>query len=158
MLAFLSSPSPNTNLYTNKNRKIGDVAPMVVWAEVELNVAVILSCAASFKALLQSLFPSFMSSLVTGTVTRKSRTAAQNNNTFILQSRGHDDSTTGFRTVIQAGGGSPLDSKSVDSHEHSGASNSDTTATPAPGWPRMETTITVRSSKRDSVDEMWREA
>ena len=106
-----------------------------------------LSCAAAFKALVQSLFPSFMDSLVTGSATKKSRGATQNN-TYILQSRGMDD-PSGFRTVIQA---SPQDSKSVDSREHIVDA-----AAPTPVWPRLETTITVYSSKRDSVDEVLRD-
>jgi hypothetical protein len=121
----------------------GELAPLILWAEVEVNVAVILSCAAAFRALAQSLFPGFMDSLVTGSATKKTRGATQNN-TYILQSRGKDD-RTGFRTVIQA---SPQDSKSIDSREHivDGAA-------PTPAWPRLETTITMHSSKRDSIEE-----
>ena len=95
---------------------------------------------------MQTLFPSFMEGLVTSSATRKSRAATQNR-AYILQSLSKDDPTTigNFRTVIQASG---QDTKSLDSREHivDGAA-------PMPGWPRMETTITVHSSKRDSMDE-----
>ena len=120
-----------------------ELGPLILWAEIEVNVAVILSCTAAFKALMQSLFPGFVDSLVTGSATKKSRSATQNN-TYILQSRGKDNMAS-FRTIIQA---SPQDSKSVDSREHIVDA-----AAPTPGWPRLETTITVHSSKRGSMDE-----
>jgi hypothetical protein len=126
-----------------------ELGPLIIWAEVEVNIAVILACAPAFKALMQSLFPGFMGNLATGSGTKKSRVATKNN-TYILQSRGKDD-PSGFRTVIQA---SPQDTKSVDSRDPIVDA-----AAPTPGWPRMETTITMHSYERgSSVDEMLRDA
>jgi len=135
----------------------GELGPLILWAEIEVNLAVILSCSPAFKALLQSLFPSFMNSLVTGTAatTRKTGAEATRGDTYVLQSRGRDDAG-GFRTVIEA---SPQnagdlkhgDLKSVDSREPI----LDSTSTPAPGF-RVETSVTVRSSSKESVDEELR--
>ena len=127
----------------------GELGPLILWAEVEVNLAVILSCAPAFKALLQSLFPHFMSSLVTGgaATTRKTRGGATTHgDAYILQSRGRDD-VMGFRTVIHASPPNAGDSKSVDSREPI----VDYTTTPAPGF-RVETHVTVRSSSKESVD------
>ena len=66
----------------------------------------------------------------------------------MLQSRERADEGR-FRTIIEAAPGTRRhDGESVDSRERivDGAA-------PTPGWPRMETTISVHSSKRDSVDE-----
>lgn len=126
---------------------------MILWSEIEVNIAVILSCAPAFKTLLQSLFPSFMSSLVTGgaaTTARKTRGGATHSDAYVLQSRGRDD-VTGFRTVIHASPPKAGDSKSVDSREPI----VDYAAAPAPGF-RVETNITVRSSSKESVEEELR--
>ena len=131
------------------------MAPLLIWSEIEVQLAVILSCAAAFKALAQRLFPSFMDGLASGSSRRKTTRipGATGAGTYVLQSRDR----TGFRTVtcIEAGGDTTTakhqqgDSDSVDSREHivDGAAAS-------AGWPpRMETTISVHSSKRDSADE-----
>jgi len=130
---------------------------VIIWAEIEVQLAVILSCAAAFKALARRLIPGFMDGLASGSSRRKTtRTpGATGAGTYGLQSRDR----TGFRTVtcIEGGGGGIAttkqrqqgDSDSIDSREHivDGAAA-------AAGWPpRMETTISVHSSKRDSGDE-----
>lgn len=129
-----------------------DIAPLIIWSEIEVQLAIILSCSAAFKALAQWLFPGFMDGLASGSSrkTRKAtRTAGETHNGYVLQSR---DKTV-FRTVIEAGA-TPShtqqhDGESVDSREnivHGAAASA--------GWPpRMETTISVHSSKRDSADE-----
>ena len=89
-----------------------------------------------------------MDGLISGSSgkTRKSRSRATRN-TYALQSHDGADNSR-FRTVIEAAPATRHDGESVDSREHivDGAA-------PTPGWPRMETTISVHSSKRDSVDE-----
>ncbi|KAK0752588.1 hypothetical protein B0T18DRAFT_405171, partial [Schizothecium vesticola] len=131
-----------------------DIAAVIIWAEIEVQLAVILSCAAAFKALARRLLPGFMDGLASGSSRRKTtRTpGATGAGTYVLQSRDR----SGFRTVtcIEGGGGIATtkqqgDSDSIDSREHivDGAAA-------AAGWPpRMETTISVHSSKRDSGDE-----
>jgi len=99
-----------------------------------------------------------MDGLASGSSRRKTtRTPGTGAGTFALQSR----SRTGFHTItrIEAGGGGGTtttttkqqqgDSDSVDSREHIVDSSA-----AAAGWPpRMETTISVHSSKRDSAEE-----
>jgi len=136
----------------------GELGPLILWAEVEVNLAVILSCAPAFKALLQSLFPGFMSSLVTGAAatTRKTRGGGTMNDgvrgdSYVLQSRGRDNNAMGFRTMINASPAKAGDSKSVDSREPI----VDYAASPAPGF-RVETSVTVRTSSKESVEEELR--
>ena len=126
---------------------------MIIWAEIEVQLAVILSCAAAFKALAARLFPGFMDGLASGSSRRKTtRTPGTTGaGAYVLQSQDR----TGFRTVtcIEGGGETTAnkqgDGDSIDSREHivDGAAA-------AAGWPpRMETTISVHSSKWDSADE-----
>ncbi|KAK5652045.1 hypothetical protein OQA88_10948 [Cercophora sp. LCS_1] len=130
-----------------------DIAGIIIWAEIEVQLAVILSCAAAFKVLAQRIFPGFMDGLASGSSRHKTtRTPGTGAGSYALQSRDR----TGFQTVtyIEAGGLTPSkkqqgDSDSLDSREHivEGAAAS-------AGWPpRMETTISVHSSKRNSADE-----
>jgi hypothetical protein len=127
------------------------LAPLIIWAEIEVNIAIIFSCAGAFRALTQSLFPNFMDGLISGSAgkSRKSQTGVTRN-TYMLQSRDRP-SESRFRTVIEAAPATRHDGQSVDSREHIVDA-----AAPTPGWPRMETTISVHSSKRDSVDENQR--
>jgi len=134
---------------------------VIIWAEIEVQLAVILSCAAAFKVLAQRLFPGFMDGLAYGSSGRKTtRAPGSGTGTYALQSRDH----TGFRTItrIEAGGTTTAtkqqqqqqqqqqgDGGSVDSREHIVGG-----AAAAAGWPpRTKTTISVHSSKRDSADE-----
>jgi len=127
-----------------------------------------LSCAAAFKVLAQRLFPGFMDGLMSGASERKTtaRTRTRGTggagDTYALQSRDR----TGFRTITRIEAGSGIgtttatttttkqlqghgDSDSVDSRERIVEG-----AAAAAGWPpRMETTISVHSSKRDSADD-----
>ncbi|KAK4443160.1 hypothetical protein QBC34DRAFT_213301 [Podospora aff. communis PSN243] len=130
-----------------------DITGVIIWAEIEVQLAVILSCAASFKALAQKVFPGFMDGLSGSSRRKTTRTTGGGAGVYALESQDR----TGFRTVthIEAGGRpvtakkQPADSDSVDSREHivEGAAT-------AAGWPpRMETTISVHSSKWDSADE-----
>ncbi|KAK1751517.1 hypothetical protein QBC47DRAFT_417413 [Echria macrotheca] len=131
-----------------------DIVGVIIWAEIEVQLAVILSCAAAFKTLAQRLFPGFMDDLAFGSSRRKTTNVpATGAGTYVLQSRDR----TAFRTVtcIEAGGNTSVTTKklqgdgdSVDSREHIVEG-----AAPAGGWARMETTISVHSSKRDSADE-----
>lgn len=91
------------------------------------------------------------SSLTGGGKTRKSRTGGAARNTYMLQSV---DSPR-FRTVVEAGAPGvrrDKDGGSVDSRERI-VDESANGAEPRPGWPRMDTTISVHSSKRQSADE-----
>jgi len=129
-----------------------DLAPLIIWAEIEVNIAIILSCAGAFKALAQSLFPAFMDSLKMGSSgrTRKMRSGAADTG-YVLRSRSRGNKTV-FQTVIEATPKSRHHVESVDSREHIVEGPGSTT----PGWPRMETTISVHSSKRDSAEESGR--
>lgn len=126
---------------------------MIIWAEIEVQLAVILSCVAAFKVLLQHLFPGFMDDLASGTSrTKTTRTPGTGAGSYSLQSRAR----SGFRTVtrIEAGGGTQVskrqqaDTESIDSRQHI---VEDATAAVWP--PRMKTTISVHSSKRESTDD-----
>lgn len=72
------------------------------------------------------------------------------NTGYVLQSRSKNNKTV-FQTVIEAAPKTRHDVESVDSREHIVDR-----APSAPGWPRMETTISVHSSKRDSAEESGR--
>ncbi|KAK0705585.1 hypothetical protein B0H67DRAFT_594471 [Lasiosphaeris hirsuta] len=126
-----------------------DIAPLIIWSEIEVQLAIILSCSAAFKALAQRLFPGFMGGSAPRSSRKATRTAGGAHEGYVLQSR----DGTAFRTVIEAGGapnpGQQHDGGSVGSREYivDGAAA-------AAGWPpRMETTVSVHSSKRDSADE-----
>jgi len=144
---------------------------VIIWAEIEVQLAIILSCTAAFKTLAQHLFPSFMDGLASGSSRHRKTTGTPGTGagagTYVLQSY---DRNTGFRTItrVEAAGGAggsvttaaaannkqlqqqqqqqhQGDSDSLDSREH---------IVTAAGWPpRMETTISVHSSKRNSADE-----
>jgi len=138
---------------------------VIIWAEIEVQLAIILSCTAAFKTLAQHLFPGFMDGLVSGSSRHRKTTGTPGTGagagTYVLQSY---DRNTGFRTItrVEAAGGAggmattaaaakkqlqqqQVDSDSLDSREH---------IVTAAGWPpRMETTISVHSSKRNSADE-----
>ncbi|KAK3385854.1 hypothetical protein B0H63DRAFT_188443 [Podospora didyma] len=125
-----------------------DLAPLIIWAEIEVNIAIILACAGSFKALMQSLFPSFMDGIVTGSAGKTAKSQSRlTHQAHALQSRDRVNKAA-FQTVIEASPRPRQDDESVDSREHivDGAA-------PTPEWPRMQTTISVHSSKRDSADE-----
>ncbi|KAH8882372.1 hypothetical protein GQ53DRAFT_812093 [Thozetella sp. PMI_491] len=121
-----------------------DLASVILWSEVEVNLAVVLSCTAAFKSLIQMLFPGIMGSLVNGS--RSGKTYATQNNVYILQSRGHDDdgaAGSGFRTVVSACPRLP-DDETLNSCEH--------IVKKGQQWPRLETTVSVHSSFRESID------
>ncbi|KAK0631528.1 hypothetical protein B0T14DRAFT_501866 [Immersiella caudata] len=130
-----------------------DITGIIIWAEIEVQLAVILSCAAAFKVLAQRIFPGFMDSLASGSSRhRTTRTPHTGAGTYALQSRDR----TGFQTVTYVEAGGPTtatkkqqgDSDSVDSRERIVEG-----AAATAGWqPRVETTISVHSSKRDSTD------
>jgi hypothetical protein len=124
------------------------LAPLIIWAEVEVNIAIIFSCAAAFKTLAQSLFPTFMDGLMSGSAgkSRKSRNGTTRN-TYMLRSQDRVDNSR-FRTVIEAAPPTRHDGGSVDSRERI----VDEAATATAGWPIMKTTISVHSSKRESED------
>jgi hypothetical protein len=153
---FATIPSrTNTNL--SPSDPTWDIVGVIIWAEIELQLAVILSCTAAFKALAQHLFPDFMDGLASGSSRRKTtRAPVTGAGTYVLESHDRTGFRAGFRTVtcIEAGGGTATtkqqrgDSDSVDSREHIVEG-----AAAAAGWPpRMETTISVHSSKRNSAD------
>src|SRR6188474_3321967 len=47
-----------------------DIAPLIIWSEIEVQIAVVLSCAAAFKTLAQRLFPRFMDGLASSLLRR----------------------------------------------------------------------------------------
>jgi len=78
--------------------------------------------------------------------TRKSR--PYDRNSYVLRSPVKDDSHTQFRTTIEA-------TPPSRHGQWSGGSRDDDTdgaALSLRGWPRMESTITVHSWRRDSVE------
>ncbi|KAK0657896.1 hypothetical protein B0T16DRAFT_453312 [Cercophora newfieldiana] len=73
-----------------------DLVPLLIWTEVEVNIAVIFSCAAAYKALVQSLFPSFMSGLGTGSTSGKLRTDEARSHTPMLKLHDKADGNSWF--------------------------------------------------------------
>ena len=129
------------------------MAPLIIWSEIEVNVAIVLSCAAAFKALAQSLFPGFMDGLMTGSTgkTRSKSCTAATHNAYVLQPSRNRSIVQ--RTTTEATSGT----QHYGSGESQGGSREhimdDGTAGGAVGWLRMETTISVHSSKRNSADD-----
>ena len=116
-------------------------------------MAIILSCAGSFKVLMQSVFPGFMNGFMSSTGGKGSKSRPRPSHlSYALQSRDTSNRAS-FQTVLGASrhARTKKDDQSVESREHivNGAAE-------VQAWWKMDATISVHSSKRGSIDETAR--
>jgi hypothetical protein len=126
-------------------------APILIWSEIEIHLAVTLSCVPAFKALAHRLFPGLLGSLGT----RKTGVGGS----YALRSRapntvtgngaiGPTTGVTGIHTVIKSWG--PRNAESLDSEEGIVASAQGAAGNRA--WPVVQTNISIHSSSRESLE------
>ncbi|KAF2178168.1 hypothetical protein K469DRAFT_803823 [Zopfia rhizophila CBS 207.26] len=120
----------------------GGNVPMVAWSQIEVHLAILLSCVPAFKALVQRVWPHLLASLSTGSRKQnygnKTTRRCPDHSSYALQSRGHDEH--GVCTVIEP---IPRNAESLDSQDLIVGSGES-------GWARMESAISIHSSSRES--------